>query len=42
VCFYSDLKEILAKRIDVLTTAQLDDKFLESISNEELKIYDAI
>lgn len=39
-CFYGDLKEVLAKRIDVLTTGQIDDKFLESISKNEVMIFE--
>ncbi|MDR3204580.1 MAG: nucleotidyltransferase domain-containing protein [Deltaproteobacteria bacterium] len=39
--FYSDLEDVLAKRIDLLTTAQIDDdKFLENISKDEVMIYE--
>ncbi|MDR1085895.1 MAG: hypothetical protein LBP22_13835 [Deltaproteobacteria bacterium] len=42
VNFYDDLREALAKRIDVLTTRQLDEKFLNAIAKEEIKIYKSI
>lgn len=36
---YCDLEERFDKKLDLLTTASLDPKFLERISSEEILIY---
>lgn len=36
---YSDLEEKFNKELDLLTTGSLDEKFLDSISKEEVLIY---
>ena len=38
---YSDLQEKLGKNLDLVTTASLDKSFLNSISEEEVLIYEA-
>lgn len=37
--FYADLEDGLGKRLDLLTTGSLDQKFLQSIAKEEVLIY---
>ena len=37
---YEDMKEALQKDVDIMTTKQLDKKFLSEISGEEILIYD--
>ncbi len=36
---YADLEDGLGKRLDLLTTGSLDQKFLQSIAKEEIMIY---
>lgn len=36
---YSDLEETFDKRLDLLTTGSLEQKFLDRISSEEILIY---
>lgn len=36
---YADLEEGLGKKLDLLTTGSLDQKFLKQISGEEILIY---
>lgn len=36
---YADLEDGLGKRLDLLTTSSLDQKFLQHISKEEVLIY---
>lgn len=38
---YLDMQEAFACPVDILTTKQLDEKFLSSIKDEEILIYDA-
>ncbi len=38
---YSDLQEQFDKKLDLLTTASLDDDFLKRISREEVLVYGA-
>ena len=37
---YSDLEERLGKKLDLLTTGSLDQKFLHRIAKEEVLLYD--
>ena len=37
---YSDLEERLGKKLDLLTTGSLDQKFLRRIAKEEVLLYD--
>lgn len=37
---YSDLEEHLDKKLDLMTTASLEPKFLDNISDEEILIYE--
>ena len=36
---YSDLEETFDKKLDLLTTNSLEQKFLDRISNEEILVY---
>ena len=36
---YADLEDGLGKKLDLLTTSSLDQKFLQHISSEEILIY---
>ena len=36
---YADLEDHLGKKLDLLTTGSLDQKFLQHIANEEVLIY---
>ena len=36
---YADLEDHLGKKLDLLTTGSLDQKFLQSIANEEVLLY---
>ena len=38
--FYTDMEDALRIPIDILTTQQLPRKFLKSISNEEILLYE--
>ncbi len=38
--FYADMEDALGHRIDIMTTRQLSEKFLQSIAREEVQIYD--
>ena len=39
---YADLEDGLGKKLDLLTTGSLDQKFLQHISGEEILIYSAL
>lgn len=38
---YLDMQEAFARPVDILTTKQLDEKFLLHIKDEEILLYDA-
>ncbi len=40
--FYADLEDIFERKIDLLTTKQLDENFLANIKNEEILLYDKL
>ena len=40
--FYADLEDIFERKIDLLTTKQLDENFLENIKNEEILLYEKV
>ena len=37
---YEDMRDALEKPVDILTTQQMDDKFLSEIRKEEILLYD--
>jgi len=37
--FYTEVEEALNRKVDVLTTGSLEDKFLEEIKKEEVMLY---
>ena len=37
---YEDMRDILQRPVDILTTKQLDEKFLSEIKKEEILLYD--
>lgn len=37
---YEDMRDMLQKPVDILTTKQLDEKFLSEIKKEEILLYD--
>ena len=37
---YEDMRDALDKPVDILTTQQMDDKFLSEIRKEEILLYD--
>ena len=40
--FYADLEDKFERKIDLLTTEQLDENFLANIKNEEILLYDKV
>ena len=40
--FYSELADVLKKKLDLLTTGSLDENFLKSIADEEIIIYERV
>lgn len=39
---YSDLEDILEKKLDLLTTGSLEPSFLDRIAKEEILLYDGL
>lgn len=37
--FYTELSDVLGRKVDVLTTGSLTDEFLESIRKDEVILY---